>query len=110
MNEEGQQSTEELRQATRQLRQSTPKHIMKQPITKLGGRIGLVGNYLLRLRLDLYRLQDQVLSSESAGNYCEELANSGKTVDSSVMWETFDDNTLKVAEGCVGVDGVTRKR
>ncbi|KAG2465061.1 TRIO protein, partial [Polypterus senegalus] len=34
----------------------------------------------------------------------------GATADPNVMWETLCDKTLKVAEGCVGVAGVPRRR
>ncbi|KAG2459943.1 ST38L kinase, partial [Polypterus senegalus] len=43
-------------------------------------------------------------------NYGRELADLGKTANPNLMWETSHDKTLKVAEGCVGVTGVPRRR
>ncbi|KAG2456129.1 LIN7B protein, partial [Polypterus senegalus] len=62
------------------------------------------------MNLDLARLQDQAVSNESACSLCEEVSDLGTTADPHVIWETFRDKTLKVAEGCVGVTGVARRR
>ncbi|KAG2462037.1 DOC10 protein, partial [Polypterus senegalus] len=63
-----------------------------------------------RMRLDLVRLQHQAVSNEFARSLREELTDLGATTNANVMWETFRDKTLKVAEGCVGVASARRRR
>ncbi|KAG2461896.1 TTI1 protein, partial [Polypterus senegalus] len=62
------------------------------------------------MSLDLARLQYQAVSNEFARSLYEELADLGTTANPNVIWETFHDKTLKVAEGCVGVTSVPRRR
>ncbi|KAG2465670.1 S45A2 protein, partial [Polypterus senegalus] len=54
-----------------------------------------------KMSLDLARLQDQAISNEFASSLCEDLVDLDATADPHVMWETFHDKILKVAEDTI---------